>query len=408
MKIMTEAVFNATEAVKAAPKQASKNNDFANVLKQAVSQGETVDNPVKAEVVDESMTEPIAEKIVDEKAELVPEEKLVILPENADSDDDDDGDIPQIVQSFAVLTQNAGITQELAEITDNAAKEAPAEVQAVPQMVKPVEQAVIPLQAAEAKPQNEQIETVIAEIVPETTQEPVAGQPILTVEQKTEVKVEQMAVESENLPAEPAKPEVKNVEISQEPIVEKAQKPTETEKPVSIFRNLVKKDDEISEITVKPKENSGMAGLDTQPQAETIRVGEKEINVSPKEVVRQISREILATGAVNGKTSIKLTLVPEELGKITIELVSHAGRVSVKITAEQEATQNFLYSRGENLQEALKSGGVQLESYQVVNPQTERELFDYNGSAKNPYRQSKKQEETEQENDDFADIIAAM
>lgn len=114
----------------------------------------------------------------------------------------------------------------------------------------------------------------------------------------------------------------------------------------------------------------------------------------------------------DGKTEFVMELNPESLGKVEIRLTSDAeGRITVEITASSPETQKLLDARAENVQQALRNNGVELERYQVVYSaeQSAFEQQSYEGSSKNPYLQQ--EENSTEENDDgvnFADILGTM
>lgn len=113
----------------------------------------------------------------------------------------------------------------------------------------------------------------------------------------------------------------------------------------------------------------------------------------------------------NGKTEFVMELNPENLGKVEIRLTSDAeGRVSVEITASSPETQKLLDARAENVQQALRNNGVELERYQVVYSaeQSAFEQQSYDGSSKNPYSNQQENETEEDDGVNFADILGTM
>ena len=106
-----------------------------------------------------------------------------------------------------------------------------------------------------------------------------------------------------------------------------------------------------------------------------------------------------------------MTLDPEDLGRITVKMIKTAdGAVSVSIAAENSKTLRIIEQNGANIQESLKNNGVQLEDWQTVGEsRQEAHAEDYQGSSKNPYRESDGQNKSNDEDDkSFAELIASM
>ena len=127
---------------------------------------------------------------------------------------------------------------------------------------------------------------------------------------------------------------------------------------------------------------------------------------------RQISEEILSKTETlsGGRTEFTMELNPESLGKITVRLVSTQGRIDVSISAENESTRQLLQSRGENIEMALRENGVELERYQVISEREDAQLMQdsYEGSSKNPYSRGEQQQETEDDDGDFLELLRQL
>ena len=127
---------------------------------------------------------------------------------------------------------------------------------------------------------------------------------------------------------------------------------------------------------------------------------------------RQITEEILSKTETlsGGRTEFTMELNPESLGKITVRLVSTQGRIDVSISAENESTRQLLQSRGENIETALRENGVELERYQVVSEREDAQLMQdsYEGSSKNPYSRGEQQQETEDDDGDFLELLRQL
>lgn len=139
-----------------------------------------------------------------------------------------------------------------------------------------------------------------------------------------------------------------------------------------------------------------------------------ELEIDPTAIVDQAQRliERAIAQAADNQSEYSLVLNPEELGRITVKLIKAAdGAVSVTVAAENAQTQRVLEQHSELMQNNLRSGGLNLESWQTVN-ESRQETYaqDYNGSSKNPYFRQDGAQNGDDDSDDrtFADIIAAM
>ncbi len=136
---------------------------------------------------------------------------------------------------------------------------------------------------------------------------------------------------------------------------------------------------------------------------------ETEITVEAPLPEQQLTDEILSKPETlnGGRTEFTMELNPENLGKITVRLVSEEGRIDVSVTADKESTRQLLESRAENIGTALKNSGVELERYQVVtnreNAQLSQETYD--GSSKNPYGRDDENPNEEEHGEEFLEIL---
>ena len=126
----------------------------------------------------------------------------------------------------------------------------------------------------------------------------------------------------------------------------------------------------------------------------------------------QVAKAIAAQleTAESGESTFTMTLNPESLGRIAVKLVTNAGKVTVEITAENRITQEILAQRGQSLAANLKENGVDLEKYQVVYEPQQNSLYreNYNGSSKNPYVRQEQENEGEEPEISFADLLMSM
>lgn len=138
-----------------------------------------------------------------------------------------------------------------------------------------------------------------------------------------------------------------------------------------------------------------------------------EVTVKPSEVAQQVAGKITERAAEiqEGDVEYSVTLDPEDLGRITVRMTKTAdGTVSVSIAAENSKTLKIIEDNGSAIQNSLKQNGVQLENWQTVSEsRQETQAQDYQGSSKNPYRESENNRRNEdQDGESFAEIIASM
>lgn len=150
-----------------------------------------------------------------------------------------------------------------------------------------------------------------------------------------------------------------------------------------------------------------------QPQTAEIQPANEEnpqVHAAPPE--QQLAEEILTkTETLNGgRTEFTMELNPETLGKITVKLVSAHGRVEVSISAENEETGRLLQSRGENIGNALRESGIELERYQVVSEREDAQLMQdsYDGSSKNPYGRDDEENSENQDDGEFLELLSQL
>ncbi|MGN1339071.1 MAG: flagellar hook-length control protein FliK [Oscillospiraceae bacterium] len=142
------------------------------------------------------------------------------------------------------------------------------------------------------------------------------------------------------------------------------------------------------------------------------RTDGSSVTVKPSDVAQQVAEKLTeSTENLNGDVEYSVTLNPEELGRITVRMTKTAdGTVSVSIAAENSRTLKIIEDNGTAIQDTLKQNGVQLESWQIVSEsRQETHAEDYQGSSRNPYRESEnEQQEQQPDGESFAEIIASM
>ncbi len=161
-----------------------------------------------------------------------------------------------------------------------------------------------------------------------------------------------------------------------------------------------------------PAQNVQPVFVQSTEVRETREVPDESTQVREILPERQISEEILSKTETlsGGRTEFTMELNPENLGKITVRLVSTQGRIDVSISAENESTRQLLQSRGENIETALRENGVELERYQVISEREDAQLMQdsYEGSSKNPYNRGEQQQETEDDDGDFLELLRQL
>ena len=167
---------------------------------------------------------------------------------------------------------------------------------------------------------------------------------------------------------------------------------------------------EIKAVTTAQDNSAVVAG--NVPQKTEMVTADTEVRVEAPLPEQQIVDEILTKPEVfeGGRTEFTMELNPENLGKITVRLVSTEGRVEVNIAAENDSTRQLLESRAENIGTALRNNGVELERYQVVSGQEEAMLMQesYDGSSRNPYGRNDEEQPQEDSEEDFLEILQQL
>lgn len=154
-------------------------------------------------------------------------------------------------------------------------------------------------------------------------------------------------------------------------------------------------------------------GIPAESPVVFTRQDSAEITVKPSEVAQQVSGKITERAAdlKEGDVEYSITLDPEDLGRITVRMTKTAdGAVSVSIAAENSKTMKIIEDNGSAIQNTLRQNGVQLENWQTVSEsRQEPQAQDYQGSSKNPYRESENhRQDDDRDGESFAEIIASM
>lgn len=83
------------------------------------------------------------------------------------------------------------------------------------------------------------------------------------------------------------------------------------------------------------------------------------------EVMNQVS-DAVKKAAENGRTEMRIRLNPEELGGISIRIISQNGQLSIQITADNQKTGQLLASSMHELAESLQNQGITMDKAEVT------------------------------------------
>ncbi|QAR32382.1 flagellar hook-length control protein FliK [Geovibrio thiophilus] len=107
-------------------------------------------------------------------------------------------------------------------------------------------------------------------------------------------------------------------------------------------------DTEVGETALK----SGQSVLTEQEQPEVKIVTPRDIN--------KIA-DFIQYSKSGDQKKLTIQLMPKELGKLNIELVEHAGKISARITMESDQARNLLVNNAESVRQQLEAKGIVLE-----------------------------------------------
>lgn len=109
----------------------------------------------------------------------------------------------------------------------------------------------------------------------------------------------------------------------------------------------------------------------------TNAINERFDSVTATSIVRQITEQIKATSG-NGISSIEITLNPESLGKVNIQVVSKDGAVTAQISTENEITKQAIESQIATLKETLANQNIKVDAVEVT---VSNHSFENNGES---------------------------
>lgn len=376
---------------------------------------------------------------------------------DGDSEHNNDPAVQQVMTELAAMMNQTAIPDDISDLSDEiyalTIKITGAdEVQAVQQNVQ--EQAVQTVQTQAAEQTQATGEAVEFTVKPETEQKPQAqAKPVQEIQPEAKQAAVQTAEntgaqseaqtdagqsgqqdgaaqvqtaqagQTEQAPQEDVKfrSDVRSVEVRT------AEKPQEApqQEQTQVFADhtaqrsrVVFKSDELEAIKSGGEKTGDAAqaqpqGIPAESPVVFTRQDGAEITVKPSEVAQQVSGKITERAAdlKEGAVEYSITLDPEDLGRITVRMTKTAdGAVSVSIAAENSKTMKIIEDNGSAIQDTLRQNGVQLENWQTVSEsRQEPQAQDYQGSSKNPYRESENhRQDDDRDGESFAEIIASM
>lgn len=115
------------------------------------------------------------------------------------------------------------------------------------------------------------------------------------------------------------------------------------------------------------------AFADAQPMASAAQQQDPAIQVHEQLMARLNEAQLLTNAGtmkghvvIDGKSEFTMKLSPETLGEITVRMIMESGKLSVTITAQNQATQQLLAAKSDVLADSLKAQSIDLSSFEVV------------------------------------------
>lgn len=404
------------------------------LLAELINTVENVDNAKSDKDGDsEQINDPAVQQVMTELAAMM--NQTAIPDDISDLSDEISALTNKITGADEVQTEQPTVQQNVPEqavqtVQTQAAEQAEATGEAVEFTVKP---------ETEQKPQAEA--KPVQEVQPEAKQAAVTEAAVQTAENtgaQSEAQTDAgqsgqqdgaaqvqtaQAGQTEQAPQEDVKfrSDVRSVEVRT------AEKPQEApqQEQTQVFADhtaqrsrVVFKSDELEAIKSGGEKTDDAAqaqpqGIPAESPVVFTRQDGAEVTVKPSEVAQQVSGKITERAAdlKEGDVEYSITLDPEDLGRITVRMTKTAdGAVSVSIAAENSKTMKIIEDNGSAIQDTLRQNGVQLENWQTVSEsRQEPQAQDYQGSSKNPYRESENhRQDDDRDGESFAEIIASM
>lgn len=402
------------------------------LLAELINTVENVDNAKSDKDGDsEQNNDPAVQQVMTELAAMM--NQTAIPDDISDLSDEISALTTRITGANEVQTEQPAVQQNVPEqavqtVQNQAAEQAEATGEAVEFTVKP---------ETEQKPQAEA--KPVQEIQPDAKQAAVQTAENTGAQSETQTDAGQsgqqdgaaqvqtaQAGQTEQAPQEDVKfrSDVRSVEVRTD---EKPQEAPQQEQ-TQVFADhtaqrsrVVFKSDELEAIKSGGEKTGDAAqaqpqGIPAESPVVFTRQDGAEITVKPSEVAQQVSGKITERAAdladlKEGDVEYSITLDPEDLGRITVRMTKTAdGAVSVSIAAENSKTMKIIEDNGSAIQNTLRQNGVQLENWQTVSEsRQEPQAQDYQGSSKNPYRESENhRQDDDRDGESFAEIIASM
>lgn len=402
------------------------------LLAELINTVENVDNAKSDKDGDsEQINDPAVQQVMTELAAMM--NQTAIPDDISDLSDEISALTIKITGADEVQAVQQNVQEQAVQTVQNQAEQAEATGEAVEFTVKPETEQK---SQAEAKPvqevQPEAKQAAVTEAAVQTAEntgaqseaQTDAGQSGQSGQQDGAAQVQTaQAGQTEQAPQEDVKfrSDVRSVEVRT------AEKPQEApqQEQTQVFADhtaqrsrVVFKSDELEAIKSGGEKTGDAAqvqpqGIPAESPVVFTRQDGAEITVKPSEVAQQVSGKITERAAdlKEGDVEYSITLDPEDLGRITVRMTKTAdGAVSVSIAAENSKTMKIIEDNGSAIQDTLRQNGVQLENWQTVSEsRQEPQAQDYQGSSKNPYRESENhRQDDDRDGESFAEIIASM
>lgn len=124
----------------------------------------------------------------------------------------------------------------------------------------------------------------------------------------------------------------------------------------------------------------------------TISLADKAVpQTSAADVARQISNSI-EQAVRDGHSELRLHLSPEDLGGISVKIVSHAGALSLQITAENAHTGSLIAGSINDLSSALGDKGISLDRTEVLMSSSSNSGSPYSSQTGGSYARQQQQQ----------------
>lgn len=250
-----------------------------------------------------------------------------------------------------------------------------------PQIVQqPVDEAPVPEQQTFAE----------ASVKAETPQQ----QPVQTAEQPTEApQLPQQTAPKAEAPAAPMQ-QTEQTDLPQQ-VVPEGNIQTVEAKPVVKQPEVLPQADDVTEEENVPTETPVFGEVKATP----VKVAEapsEPVRLEAKDAPEQLS-EKLVQPLLDGSSRVELTLTPEHLGKITVEITrAQDGSLSVILSASTQKAASLLDQHGNQLQQLLAADTHADVKVQVQHAEQQNQQQFLNPNDSNGQQQQQRQQQQEQ------------